>query len=178
VTRCFGDGDALYEEYHDTEWGRPVRTEQGLFERLCLEGTQAGLSWRLILGRRPQLREAFAGFDPDLLAGWSDARLEATIDTPGVIRSMAKIRMARTNAQATVRLRERGGLVDLIWGFQPPPRQVRRRPGDPFVAQTPESVAMSKTLKKAGFTFVGPVTAYALMQAVGLVDDHLPSCPV
>jgi DNA-3-methyladenine glycosylase I len=175
--RCFGDGDELYAAYHDQEWGVPVRSEQGLFERICLEGFQTGLSWRLILGRREQLRAAFAGFDPDVLATWTDDDLARAIEAPGVIRSAAKVRMVVRNAIATVGLREEGGLAELVWSHAPEPGPVRETWVD-LPGFTGESTALSKVLRRKGFSFVGPTTCYAMMQACGLVDDHLSTCLV
>ncbi|MCT1601795.1 DNA-3-methyladenine glycosylase I [Kocuria sp. p3-SID1433] len=161
----------LLQEYYDTEWGMPIRDEQGLFERLSLEAFQSGLSWATILRKRPAFREAFAGFDPEAVAAFGDddeARLMADV---GIVRNRAKIRATITNAQATVALRERGGLGQLIWSFQPEatpqPRSMAEAP-----TQSPESKAMSKALKKEGFVFVGPTTMYALMSAIGVVDLH------
>ena len=176
--RCFGDGDPLYEAYHDEEWGRPVTTERGLFEKVCLEGFQAGLSWSLVLRRRAALRTAFAGFDPDVLAGWSEAQVAATLDAPGMIRSRAKVAMVATNARACVELRAAGGLADLIWSFAPPGRRAAPTSFAEVPATTPESTAMAAALKKAGFRFVGATTCYALMQADGLVNDHVARCAV
>jgi DNA-3-methyladenine glycosylase I len=175
--RCFGDGDALYSQYHDSEWGLPVTAEQGLFERICLEGMQAGLSWILVLRRRDQLRSAFAGFDPDRLCRWDPSDVDRVLDEPGVIRSRPKCAMVVRNAQATVDLRSRGGLGELVWSARP-----AEGPGYEQWAQVPastvESRALARSLKAVGFTFVGPVSAYSLMQAAGLVDDHLTGCPV
>jgi DNA-3-methyladenine glycosylase I len=176
--RCFGDGDPLYEAYHDDEWGRPVTTERGLFEKVCLEGFQAGLSWSLVLRRRDSLRAAFAGFDPDALAGWGEAELAAALDAPGVIRSPAKVAMVVSNARACVELRETGGLSQLIWSFAPRGRRAAPRSFADVPAVTPESTAMAAALKRAGFRFVGATTCYALMQADGLVNDHVAACPV
>lgn len=173
--RCFGDGHAAYEWYHDHEWGRPRRTEQELFERICLEGFQAGLSWLTVLRKREALREAFAGFDPDLVAAYDG--VEHLLTDARLIRSRAKLTACVTNARATVALRATGGLVELVWAAGRPvsPAYVD---GRQVPASTPESTALAKALKAAGFTFVGPTTGYALMQACGLVNDHLVNCPV
>jgi len=176
MTRCWGDGDPLLRDYHDREWGRPVRTEQGLYEKLCLEAFQAGLSWRTVLARRGALRAAFDGFDPDTVTAYGDADLARVLAADGVLRNRAKVRACVTNAAATVGLRGAGGLPALIWAHRPtvpPPVPVERAdvPGS-----TPESVALARALKGAGFVFVGPTTAYALMQADGLVNDHLAGC--
>lgn len=161
----------LLQEYYDTEWGMPIRDEQGLFERLSLEAFQSGLSWATILRKRPAFREAFAGFDPEAVAAFSDDDEARLMADAGIVRNRAKIRATITNAQATVALRERGGLGQLIWSFQPEstpqPRSMAEAP-----TQSPESKAMSKALKKEGFVFVGPTTMYALMSAIGMVDLH------
>ncbi|HVU71841.1 MAG TPA: DNA-3-methyladenine glycosylase I [Mycobacteriales bacterium] len=176
--RCFGDGDPLYEAYHDDEWGRPVTTERGLFEKVCLEGFQAGLSWSLVLRRRASLRDAFAGFDPDALVGWGDRQIDTALEAPGMIRSRAKVSMVVTNARACVDLRDAGGLAELIWSFAPPGRRAAPKRLADVPAITEESAAMAKALKKAGFRFVGATTCYALMQADGLVNDHVAGCAV
>jgi len=175
--RCFGDGDPLYAAYHDEEWGRPVRDERGLLELVCLEGFQAGLSWRVVLGRRASLRRAFADFVPEALAAFTEAEVTALLGNPGVIRQRAKIEAAVRNARATLALRAAGrGLPELIWALQPPPRPAPTHLGL-LPSSTPESTALARALRGAGFSFVGPTTAYALMQAAGLVNDHLASCP-
>jgi DNA-3-methyladenine glycosylase I len=177
--RCFGEGDALYERYHDEEWGFPVTDERGLFERLSLEAFQSGLSWRTILGRREAFRAAFAGFRPELLARYGSADVDRLLGDAGIIRNRAKIEATLTNARATLALRASGApLEQLIWRHAP--RRRRRAPaaaGD-LPAKTPESTALARELKSCGFRFVGPTTAYALMQACGLVNDHLLACPV
>ena len=175
--RCFGEGDPVYEAYHDEEWGRPRLTEGELYERLCLEGVQAGLSWRLVLGRRQAYRQAFAGFDPDVVAGYDEAVVARLAADPALIRSRRKMDMIVTNARATLALREAGGLPALVAACAPPDRPAPASPAD-VPASTHESTALARALKRAGFTFVGPTTAYALMQAVGIVDDHLAGCPV
>lgn len=164
--------DPLLMEYYDTEWGMPVRDEHGLYERICLEGFQAGLSWATILRKRPAFRAAFAGFDPDVVAQFGDADVERLLGDAGIIRHRGKIQAAITNARATIALRDEGGLVDFVWGFQPADTP---RPHDhsevPTVSE--ESTALSKALRKKGFAFVGPTTMYALMEAVGIIDTHL-----
>jgi len=164
--------DPLLMEYYDTEWGMPVRDEHGMYERICLEGFQSGLSWATILRKRPAFRAAFADFDPDIVAGFADADVERLMGDVGIVRNRAKIRAAITNARATVALREEGGLVDFVWGFKPADTP---RPNDyselPTVSD--ESIALSKALRKKGFAFVGPTTMYALMEAVGIIDAHL-----
>jgi DNA-3-methyladenine glycosylase I len=175
--RCFGDGNPLYERYHDEEWGLPVRDERGLFERISLEAFQSGLAWITILRKREGFRRAFAGFDPELVAAFGQkdvARLLADVE---IVRNRAKIEATITNARATLALREtETPLHELIWAFAPPPRSRRPTSWDEVPAQTAESKALAKALKAAGFRFVGPTTAYAAMQACGLVDDHLAGC--
>jgi DNA-3-methyladenine glycosylase I len=177
--RCFGDGNPLYEAYHDHEWGVPVRDEAALFERLCLEAFQSGLAWITILRKRDAFRVAFAGFDPDAVARFGDADVARLMADAGIVRNRAKIEAALANARATVGLRDGPrDLPALVWSHAPevvppPPASWADVP-----ATTPESVALAKALKAAGFRFVGPTTAYAAMQACGLVDDHLATCPV
>lgn len=173
MSRCFGDGDPLYERYHDTEWGRPRTSERELYEKVCLEGFQAGLAWITVLRKRDALREVFLGFEPDAVAGLdvgpllADARL---------IRSRAKLQACVTNARATIALRTAGGLPALIWSYAeeaPAPTDWSQVP-----ASTPASAALAKALKRAGFSFVGPTTVYSLLQACGPINDHLAGCPV
>ena len=172
--RCFGEGDSLYEAYHDTEWGRPQRSEQALFEKICLEGFQSGLSWITVLRKREALREAFAGFDPDAVTGMD---VEPLMKDPGLIRSGPKLRAVVRNADATIALREHGGLAELLWSrAQVPSPAYDEWSGVP--ASTATSATLAKELKKAGFVFVGPTTVYSLLQACGLVNDHLVGCPV
>lgn len=176
--RCFGDGDPLYEGYHDREWGRPVTDERGLFERLCLEAFQAGLSWITVLRKRPRFREAFFDFDPERVAHMTARDRTRLLNNAGIIRNRAKIEATVTNAQATLGLR--GGRTDLpalVWSFRPEEASARADLSS-LPGTTPESAALSRALKSSGFRFVGPTTAYALMQACGLVNDHLSSCPV
>jgi DNA-3-methyladenine glycosylase I len=164
--------DPLLREYYDHEWGMPVRDEQGLYERICLEGFQAGLSWATILRKRPAFRAAFAGFNPDAVAQFTEADVERLLQDAGIVRNRLKIRAAVTNAQATLSLRQDGGLVDFVWQFQhgstPRPRTHADIP-----TQSAESIALSKALRKRGFAFVGPTTMFALMEAIGMVDTHL-----
>jgi DNA-3-methyladenine glycosylase I len=164
--------DPLLREYYDTEWGLPVTDEQGLYERICLEGFQAGLSWATILRKRPAFRAAFAGFKPDAVALFTDADVERLLQDPGIVRNRLKIRSAITNAKATVALRQDGGLVDFVWQFKPAetPRPAFHTE---IPTQSPESTALSKELRKRGFSFVGPTTMFALMEAIGMVDTHL-----
>lgn len=171
--RCFGDGDPLYERYHDQEWGRPCTTEQALFERICLEGFQAGLAWITVLRKRAALREAFLGFEPDVVA---DLDVDPLVHDPRLIRSLPKLRACVTNARATVALRADGGLAALLWAAAEPGGPPGSSADVP--ASTPVSAALARELKRRGFAFVGPTTVYALMQACGIVDDHLAGCPV
>lgn len=164
--------DPILQDYYDTEWGLPVRDEQGLFERLSLEAFQSGLSWATILRKRPAFREAFDGFDPDVVAGYDESDVERLMADAGIVRNLAKIRATITNAAATVRLRERGGLVDFIWSFRPE-RTPEPHTYEEVPTTSPESVALAKALRREGFAFVGPTTMFALMEAVGIVDTHL-----
>jgi DNA-3-methyladenine glycosylase I len=178
--RCFGDGDPLYERYHDEEWGRPVRDERGLFERMSLEAFQSGLSWLTILRKREAFRAAFSGFDADAVARFGDEDVERLLADAGIVRNRAKIEATIANARATVALREEGPtLPELIWErHRPPPRAAPPQTFADVPSQTPETVALAKDLKRRGFRFVGPTTLYALMQACGVVDDHLAGCSV
>jgi DNA-3-methyladenine glycosylase I len=174
VTRCFGDGDALYAGYHDHEWGRPQTGERALYEKVCLEGFQAGLAWITVLRKRGALREAFAGFDPDVVA---DLDVEPLLTDARLIRSGPKLRACVTNARATQALRASGGLPALLWRSAQVPSPAHDRWED-VPASTPASAALARELKRAGFVFVGPTTVYSLLQACGLVGDHLTTCPV
>lgn len=164
--------DPLMREYYDTEWGMPVRDEQGLFERISLEAFQSGLSWATILRKRPAFRVAFDEFVPDVVAVYDEGDVERLMGDAGIVRNRRKIEATITNARATIALRDEGGLVDLVWSFQP-----ERTPEPATYAEvpstSPESVALSKTLRSKGFVFVGPTTMFALMEAVGIVDTHL-----
>lgn len=164
-----------YLAYHDDEWGVPVHGERELFERLTLEAFQSGLSWLTILRKRPAFRTAFAGFDPQRVAEFDAADEQRLLADVGIVRNAAKIRAAVTNARATLALRGAGGLDTLVWSFAPGARPRPAAPQD-VPAVTAESTALAKALKAAGFVFVGPTTAYAAMQACGLVDDHLAGC--
>lgn len=164
--------DPLLQAYYDTEWGMPVRDEQGLYERISLEAFQAGLSWATILRKRPAFREAFAGFDPEVVARFDEADEQRLLADAGIVRNRAKIAATITNARATLDLRERGGLVDLVWSYRPEDTP-RPRTAAEVPTRSPESVALSKRLRKEGFAFVGPTTMFALMEAVGIVDTHL-----
>jgi DNA-3-methyladenine glycosylase I len=170
--------DPLYIAYHDDEWGIPVHDERKLFEMLVLEGAQAGLSWITILKRREGYRKAFADFDPGKVARFTPARIEKLLGDPGIVRNRAKVVSVVANAKAVLALRqEEGGLDRLLWSFVggKPKRNRWSSPGD-VPAETPESKAMSKELKRRGFAFVGPTVCYAFMQAVGIVNDHATFC--
>ncbi|HLT28633.1 MAG TPA: DNA-3-methyladenine glycosylase I [Myxococcaceae bacterium] len=164
--------DPLLRAYYDTEWGVPIRDEPGLYERLVLEGFQAGLSWATILRKRDAFRKAFAGFDPEQVATFGEAEVHRLLQDAGIVRHEGKIRAAIQNARATLELRPSGGLSALIWSHLPERTPVPRRPED-LPAQTPESAALSRALRQHGFRFVGPTTAYALMSAIGMADLHL-----
>ncbi|MFT4011734.1 MAG: DNA-3-methyladenine glycosylase I [Nocardioidaceae bacterium] len=165
-------GDPLLRDYYDTEWGMPVRDETGLYERLTLEAFQAGLSWATVLRKRPAFRRAFDDFDPDRVAAYDDRDIERLMADESIIRNRRKIEAAINNARATVSLRAEGGLARLIWSFQPE-QTPRPHTAADVASSSPESTALSKTLRAKGFAFVGPVTMYALLEAVGIVDDHL-----
>lgn len=164
--------DPLMRDYYDQEWGLPVTDEQGMYERICLEGFQAGLSWATILRKRPAFRAAFAGFDPEQVALFSGEDVERLMQDPGIIRNRLKILAAVKNAQATLELRNDGGLVDFVWSFRPASTPEPAVAAD-IPTQSAESVALSKALRKRGFSFVGPTTMFALMEAAGIVDTHL-----
>ena len=168
----WASADPLLRDYYDTEWGLPVRAEQGLYERISLEGFQAGLSWATILRKRPAFRAAFHNFNPDIVADFTEADVERLLQDPGIIRNRLKIRAAITNAKAVIALRSEGGLVDFVWSFQPADTPQPLLHAD-IPTQSPESVALSKALRKKGFSFVGPTTMFALMEAIGMVDTHL-----
>ena len=181
ATRCFGAGDPLYEAYHDTEWGVAVHGENELFERVSLEAFQSGLSWLTILRKRPAFRAAFAGFDPQAVALYDDDDVARLMSDASIVRNNAKIVATIANARAIVALHEQGRtLSELFWSFAPEGAATRARPDSwaDVPAQTDGSKALARELKAAGFRFVGPVTAYASMQACGLVDDHLATCLV
>lgn len=177
--RCAWAGsDAEYQRYHDEEWGTPLHGDRPLFEKLSLEGFQAGLSWITILRRRPTFRAAFAGFDIDVVAEFDETDVERLMNDPGIIRNRAKVEATISNARVTRELvRDAPGALDtLLWGFAPPPRRTAPRSLADLPATTAESTAASKTLKKLGYRFVGPTTIYALMQSSGMVDDHIQGC--
>lgn len=171
VARCpWAGGPGPMRDYHDLEWGERVHGESAYLERLTLEAFQSGLSWSTILAKRPAFREAFRGFDADAVAAFDDADVARLMTDARIVRNRLKVEAAITNARATVALREQEGLEALVCSFAPaePP---------PYDATTsPESVALSKELKRRGFAFVGPTTMFALMQALGLFDPHLPGC--
>lgn len=181
TTSCWWSGeDALYRQYHDTEWGRPTTNDVQLFEKVCLEGFQAGLSWITILRKRENFRAAFAGFDPEKVAGFSTANVETLLQDAGIIRHRGKIEATINNAQhVSDLLDEFSSIAAYFWRFEP---SADDRPAAADFASlsplaiTPESTALSKDLKKRGWKFVGPTTMYALMQAMGLVNDHLEGC--
>lgn len=164
--------DPLLRDYYDTEWGMPVRDERGLLERICLEGFQSGLSWATILRKREAFREVFAGFDADAVAAFDEGDVLRLLGDARIVRHRGKIEAAIANARATVDLRADGGLPALVWSFRP--RETPRPLTQAQVpTQSPESVALSRELRRRGFRFVGPTTMFALMEAVGLVDTHL-----
>lgn len=178
LARCWWCGtDSLYVEYHDTEWGVPVHGDREMFERITLEAFQSGLSWITILKRRETFRAAFAGFDPHVIAGFGPVDRDRLMNDPGIIRNNAKIDATIHNAAIVADMmdREPGALDDLIWSHasKSQPRRIHRAD---IPAATPESEALAKALKKRGFRFVGPTTAYAHMQAVGVVNDHVDGC--
>ena len=173
--RCGWAAGEELAAYHDEEWGRPVTDERGLYEKLCLEAFQSGLSWVTILRKREGFRAAFAGFDPDAVARFGSRDVKRLMGDAAIVRNRAKIDAAIANAKAVVALRPDGGLPALAWSFRVDARRAPRKLGD-LPASTPESKALAKALKAHGFRFVGPTTAYALMQACGLVNDHVAGC--
>jgi DNA-3-methyladenine glycosylase I len=181
VTRCFwGDSPEIYRGYHDSEWGYPVDNDRRLFEKLCLEGFQAGLSWLTILRKRENFRAAFAGFDFEKVARFGDRDVARLLADEGIIRHRGKIEATINNAQRALELVDaEGSLAAYVWRFEP---DAKSRPTKLTwaalreTAQTPESTALSKDLKKRGWRFVGPTTVYAFMQAMGLVNDHVDGC--
>jgi DNA-3-methyladenine glycosylase I len=176
VARCAWAGaDLEYQRYHDEEWGTPLHDDRALFEKICLEGFQAGLSWRTILLRRPAFREAFHGFDVSRVAAMTDDDVERLLRNAAIIRHRGKIEAAVANARAVLALDE--PLAELIWSFAPAAsRDVAPATLSEIPAVTPESTALSRRLRGLGFRFVGPTTMYALMQSAGLVDDHVAGC--
>jgi DNA-3-methyladenine glycosylase I len=174
--RCWESSDPGYNAYHDDEWGRPVVDEHGIYERLCLEGFQSGLSWLTILRKRENFRDAFAGFDPERVARFGERDVDRLLGDAGIVRHRGKIEAAIANAHGTLALRESKPLQELVWSYRPDPAPAPRSFKD-WRGTTPESVALAKALRKAGFRFVGPTTVYAAMQACGVVNDHLAGCP-
>ena len=172
--------DPLYVGYHDDEWGRPVTDEARLFEKLCLEGFQSGLSWLTILRKRENFRAAFAGFDPSKVARFNERKVERLLTDPGIVRHRGKIEATINNARRYRDLVEEfGSLAAYVWSFEPDPATRPARLDWATLRQmttSPEATAMSKDLRKRGWSFVGPTTAYAFMQAMGLVNDHLTGC--
>jgi len=177
TARCGWCGDdPLYRAYHDGEWGREKRGDDSLFELLSLEGFQAGLSWLTILRKREGFRQAFAGFSIERVAHFDERDAERLLANAAIVRHRGKIEATIGNAAAALELSE--GLSDFVWGFAPPARSVRPSAMGELPATTPESIALSKELKRRGFRFVGPTTVYAFMQSAGMVDDHLAGCHV
>ncbi len=178
MNRCFGEGKEIYAEYHDNEWGIPVHDDRHLFEMLILEGAQAGLSWETILRRRPSYRKLFHHFDPKKVASMTDGELESLCKDERIIRNRLKIFAARQNAQVFLQIQKEFGSFDTyLWNFVGgKPIRNKWRNLKEIPATSPESIALSKDLKKRGMTFVGPTIIYAFMQAVGLVNDHLINC--
>lgn len=180
MARCpWCEGFDLYRRYHDEEWGLPLRDDRALFELLILEGAQAGLSWATILKKREHYRAVFDGFVPAKIAAYDDAKLAQLLADPGIVRNRAKVAAARQNAQVYLDYTANGrSFSELLWSFVGgEPRQNHWARLDQVPAQTPEAVAMSKALLRLGFKFVGPTICYAFMQAAGMVNDHLVSCP-
>jgi DNA-3-methyladenine glycosylase I len=176
LIRCaWGDSTPEYRVYHDDEWGQPVRTDDGIYERMTLEAFQSGLAWITILRKRPAFRAAFADFSIARVAEFGEADVARLLADAGIVRNRAKIDAALHNARAALDVP--GGLAELLWSYAPPPRHRRPTSGE-VPPTTAESTAMAKDLRKKGFRFIGPTTAYALMQATGMVDDHLDGCHV
>ena len=180
--RCWWAGDdPLYHDYHDREWGQPVTDDRRLFEKICLEGFQAGLSWLTILRKRENFRAGFAGFDPVQVAAFGPADIERLLQDAGIVRHRGKIEAAINNAGRALELqREFGTLACYFWGFEPPDNERPRQfDGDTLKAQTttPAAIRLAKDLQKRGWRFVGPTTVYAFMQAMGMVNDHVAGCP-
>ena|SRR5215211_450691 len=174
MDRCpWANGAPEYVEYHDFEWGRPVTDDDGLYERLCLEAFQSGLSWLTILRKREAFRAAFAGFSIEAVARFGEADVDRLLSDASIVRNRAKIEATIANARAASDV----PLAELVWSFRPPPRPAPRTTSE-LPATTPESAALAKELKRRGFRFVGPTTVYALMEACGLVNDHLATCAV
>ncbi len=175
LLRCYWASGQDYQKYHDTEWGVPVHGERALLERISLEAFQSGLSWLTILRKREAFREAFDGFDPEVVADYDSADIDRLMGDGRIVRNRRKIEAAVAGARATLALREHGGLDDAFWSFAPA-HHTRPAAADQVRATTPESTALAKALKSAGFAHIGPTTMYAAMQACGVVDDHLLGC--
>ena len=173
IVRCPWGDDPAMMAYHASEWGRELRGDRELFERMSLEAFQSGLSWAIILRKRDNFREAFAGFEPEAVAAFGEADVARLLDDAGIVRNRLKIEATISNARTLVELDE--SFSDLLWSFAPPPAPAPTSYAD-VPATTAESIAMAKTLKQRGFRFFGPTTAYALMQATGMVNDHLADC--
>ena len=167
----WASSDPMLRDYYDTEWGMPVRDERGLYERISLEAFQAGLSWATILRKRESFRAAFAGFDPELVAAFTESDVERLLGDAGIVRNRLKIAATITNAKATIEMRKDEGLVDFVWSFQPDTTPEPRE-GETVFTTSEQSTALSKALRKRGFAFVGPTTMYALMEAIGMIDAH------
>jgi DNA-3-methyladenine glycosylase I len=178
IRRCpWGVSSDDYVRYHDEEWGRPVTDERGLYERMVLEGFQSGLSWLTILRKRENFRRAFANFDIETVAKFSERDVTRLLNDAGIVRHRGKIEAAIGNAEAAAQMHADGeSLAELVWSYAPAGRRRAPRSLEDLPATTPESTALSRELKKRGFRFVGPTTAYATMQACGLVNDHLAGC--
>lgn len=179
VARCWWAAEPeVYRAYHDTEWGRPVHDDRLLYEKLCLEGFQAGLSWLVILRKRSAFRAAFADFEPEAVAGFDDRDVERLLEDPGIVRHRGKIEAAIHNARVVLELAADHGSFDaFVWSFAPAESPAPTSRHD-IPVTTPEAHALAKALKARGARFFGPTTAYAFMQALGLVDDHLVGCAV
>jgi DNA-3-methyladenine glycosylase I len=183
LLRCFwGGSPEEYRRYHDEEWGRPLHDDTRLFEKICLEGFQSGLSWLTILRKREAFREAFAGFDVAVVARFTERDVERLVGDAGIVRHRGKIESTINNARRCAELRATGESLDsLVWGFTPPTASRPRRVTQQWLMDHPtsnESSALSKELKRRGWSFVGPTTMYAFMQSVGIVDDHQAACHV
>ena len=178
ITRCWWCGtDPLYVAYHDEDWGRPVRDERELFEKLILDGAQAGLAWITILRKREGYRRAFEGFDPVRIAAYGDDDVARLLADPGIVRNRQKVAAAIGNAKALLAMHEAGEtLSDLVWSHQPAARAGALAPTDELPVTSPEAIALSKALQHRGWKFVGPTIVYAFMQAVGVIDDHIAGC--
>jgi DNA-3-methyladenine glycosylase I len=179
IFRCFGGGDPLYARYHDEEWGARLTSERDVFERVSLEAFQSGLSWLTILRKRDGFRAAFENFEPERVATYAEPEILRLLGDAGIVRHRGKIEATIANAQATVALREAGTtLSELVWSYAPASPRPVATSLQQLEASTPESVALAKALRALGFRFVGPITMYSVMQAIGVVNDHVADCPV